>query len=105
MPRPTGWSSRRVSLHASAEAAERPSRTVPSSALWRGPKPGRTTPMERDEVPEADAQEQEQDAFPEADDDEVEADRVDRVSDDPEAPEADALEQAQPVPGEDEERE
>ena len=34
--------------------------------------------MERDEVPEADAQEQEQDAFPEADDDEVEADRVDR---------------------------
>ena len=60
--------------------------------------------MERDEVPEADAQEQEQDAFPEADDDEVEADRVDRVSDDPEAPEADALEQAQPVPGEDETR-
>ena len=62
--------------------------------------------MERDEVPEADAYEQDQDAFPEADDDdEVEADRVDRVSDDPEAPEADALEQAQPVPGEDEERE
>ena len=60
--------------------------------------------MERDEVPEADAYEQEQDAFPEADD-EVEADRVDRVSDDPEAPEADALEQAQPVPDEDEERE
>jgi hypothetical protein len=27
------------------------------------------------------------------------------VSDDPEAPEADAFEQAQPVPGEDEERE
>jgi len=60
--------------------------------------------MERDEVPEADAFEQDQDAFPVADDDEDEADRVDRVSDDPEAPEADALEQAQPVPGEDEER-
>jgi hypothetical protein len=61
--------------------------------------------MERDEVPDADAYEQDQEAFPEADDDEVEADRVDRVSDDPEAPEADAFEQAQPVPGEDEERE
>ena len=61
--------------------------------------------MERDEVPEADAYEQEQDAFPEPGDDEDEADRVDRVSDDPEAPEADALEQAQPVDGEDEERE
>jgi len=45
--------------------------------------------MERDEVPEADAYEQDQDTFPEADDEEVE---VDRVSDDPEAPEADALE-------------
>lgn len=57
--------------------------------------------MERDdEVPEADAYEQEQDAFGEADDDEVEPDRV---SDDPEAPEADALEQAQPVAGEDDE--
>jgi hypothetical protein len=74
-------------------------------ALWGSPKLGRTTSMERDEVPEADAYEQDQDAFPEADDDEVEVDRVDRVSDDPEAPEADALEQAQPVPGEDEERE
>jgi hypothetical protein len=57
--------------------------------------------MERDEVPEADAYEQDQDAFPEADDDEVE---LDRVSDDPEAPEADAVEQAQAVPDEDEER-
>ena len=57
--------------------------------------------MERDEVPEADAYEQDQDAFPEADDDAVEPDRV---SDDPEAPEADAVEQAQAVPDEDEER-
>ncbi len=56
--------------------------------------------MERDEVPEADALEQDQDAFPEDDDEEIGA-----VSDDPEAPEADALEQAQPVPVEDEERE
>ncbi len=57
--------------------------------------------MERDEVPEADALEQDQDAFPEDDDDE----EIGAVSDDPEAPEADALEQAQPVPVEDEERE
>ena len=56
--------------------------------------------MERDEVPEADAYEQEQDAFGEADDDE----EIGAVSDDPEAPEADAVEQAQQVPADDEER-
>jgi hypothetical protein len=55
--------------------------------------------MERDEVPEADAYEQDQDAFAEDDDEEVGA-----VSDDPEAPEADAVEQAQRVPADDEER-
>jgi hypothetical protein len=55
--------------------------------------------MERDEVPEADAYEQELDAFPEDDDEEIGA-----VSTDPEAPEADAVEQAQPVPAEDDER-
>jgi hypothetical protein len=53
--------------------------------------------MERDEVPEADAYEQELDAFPEDDDEEIGA-----VSTDPEAPEADAVEQAQPVPADDE---
>jgi hypothetical protein len=46
--------------------------------------------MER-EVPEADAAEQQRDAFPEDED-------MAPVSDDPEAPEADAIEQAQPVP-------
>jgi hypothetical protein len=51
------------------------------------------------EVPEADALDQERDAFPAGEDDEVE---LDRVTDDPEAPEADAFEQAQPVPIEDE---
>ena len=56
--------------------------------------------MERDEVPEADAYEQEQDAFGEVDDDE----EIGAVSDDPEAPEADAVEQAQQVPADDEER-
>ena len=55
--------------------------------------------MERDEVPEADAYEQELDAFPEDDDEEIGA-----VSDDPEAPEADAVEQAHRVPNDDEER-
>ena len=55
--------------------------------------------MERDEVPEADAYEQDQDAFPEEDDEEIGA-----VSTDPEAPEADAVEQAQSVPSEDDER-
>ena len=70
-------------------------------ALWAGPKAGRTDGMERDdEVPEADAYEQELDAFPEDDDEEIGA-----VSDDPEAPEADAVEQAQRVPVDDEERE
>jgi hypothetical protein len=51
------------------------------------------------EVPEADALDQERDAFPGREDDEVE---LDRVTDDPEAPEADAFEQAQPAPIEDE---
>ncbi|HMG28363.1 MAG TPA: hypothetical protein VKH36_16295 [Acidimicrobiia bacterium] len=55
--------------------------------------------MERDEVPEADAYEQDLEAFPEDDDEEIGA-----VSDDPEAPEADAVEQAQRVPADDEER-
>jgi hypothetical protein len=56
--------------------------------------------MERDdEVPEEDAYEQELDAYPEDDDEEIGA-----VSDDPEAPEADAVEQAQRVPADDEER-
>ena len=55
--------------------------------------------MERDEVPEEDAYEQELDAYPEDDDEEI-----GHVSDDPEAPEADAVEQAQRVPDDDEER-
>lgn len=50
------------------------------------------------EVPEADALDQEREAFPGGEDDEVE---LDRVTDDPEAPEADAFEQAQPAPIED----
>jgi hypothetical protein len=50
------------------------------------------------EVPEGDALEQERDAFPGGEDDETE---LDRVTDDPEAPEADAFEQAQPAPVED----
>jgi len=50
------------------------------------------------EVPEGDALDQERDAFPGGEDDEVELDRVTR---DPEAPEADAFEQAQPAPVED----
>ena len=75
----------------------RPIGAVP--ALWAARKPGRTGVMERDEVPEADAYEQEQDAFDEADDEEIGA-----VSEDPEAPEADAVEQAQRVPADDEER-
>lgn len=53
--------------------------------------------MER-EVPEADALDQERDAIPGAEEDELE---LDRVTDDPEAPEADAFEQAQPAPVED----
>jgi hypothetical protein len=48
------------------------------------------------EVPEADALDQERDAFPGEEEDEL-----DRVTDDPEAPEADAFEQAQPAPVED----
>lgn len=55
--------------------------------------------MERDEVPEPDALEQERDARP---DDEDHLAVPDHVSEDPEAPEADAYEQAQPVPFEDE---
>jgi len=47
------------------------------------------------EVPEGDALEQDREAFPEDDDE------MDAVSDDPEAPEADAVEQAQPVPVDD----
>jgi hypothetical protein len=50
------------------------------------------------EVPEGDALDQERDAFPDSEEDEVE---LDRVTDDPEAPEADAFEQAQPAPIED----
>ena len=50
------------------------------------------------EVPEGDALDQERDAFPGGEDDEAE---LDRVTDDPEAPEADAFEQAQPAPVED----
>jgi hypothetical protein len=46
--------------------------------------------MER-EVPEGDALDQERDAFPDDED-------MDEVSDDPEAPEADAIEQSQPAP-------
>lgn len=53
--------------------------------------------MER-EVPEGDALDQERDAFPGEEEDELE---LDRVTDDPEAPEADAFEQAQPAPVED----
>jgi hypothetical protein len=48
------------------------------------------------EVPEADAAEQQLDAFPEDEDMDMEP-----VSDDPEAPEADAIEQARPVPVDD----
>jgi hypothetical protein len=50
------------------------------------------------EVPEGDALDQERDAFPGEEEDELE---LDRVTDDPEAPEADAFEQAQPAPVED----
>ena len=49
-------------------------------------------------MPEADALDQERGAFPEDEEDDVELDRVTR---DPEAPEADAFEQAQPAPVED----
>jgi len=67
--------------------------------LCDDPKRGRRDGMERDEVPEEDAYEQELDAYPEDDDEEI-----GHVSDDPEAPEADAVEQAQRVPDDDEER-
>jgi hypothetical protein len=49
--------------------------------------------MER-EVPEGDALDQEREAFPHDED-------MDEVSDDPEAPEADAIEQSQPAPVDD----
>jgi hypothetical protein len=53
--------------------------------------------MER-EVPEADALDQERAAFPGEDDDD---DEMDPDLDDPEVPVADAIEQAQPAPVED----
>jgi hypothetical protein len=50
------------------------------------------------EVPEGDALDQDRDAFPDDEENDVELERVTR---DPEAPEADAFEQAQPAPIED----